>query len=101
MSEETTTTEAPVTVKPGWKSTEFWLTLTAAIAGLGVLFGFVSPAESGEIVGGITQIVGGVMSILPVGAYAMSRGKSKQSPGIDINQVIAILAALSKQQDSK
>jgi hypothetical protein len=54
-------------MKPGFKSTEFWLSVVAAIAGLLMASGVLI---EGSIV---TQIVGGVIAILSGLGYTYSR----------------------------
>ena len=68
-------------IKPGWKTTEFWLTLVTAFSGLAVLFGYVTPEEGSAITGGIMQVIGGVVSVATVFGYTLSRGKVKQNSG--------------------
>ena len=60
-------------VKPGWKSTEFWLTAIAEIVGLIILSG-------GLVVGSMAaKIVGGIVAVLAVVGYDASRAKVKSN----------------------
>lgn len=55
--------------KPGWKTTEFWLSLfTAAAAGLGAVGGFLPPT--------IASIAGAVVTA----GYSIARGLTKANP---------------------
>ncbi len=58
-------------MKPGYKTTEFWLTVAASIVGL-VLASGIFPAE-GEIV----KIVGLAAMVLASLGYSQSRGQAK------------------------
>jgi len=63
---------APPKQKPGYKTTEFWLTLFAAIVGLLVTAG-VLPTE-----GPVAQIVGFVGATLASLGYTWARGFVKK-----------------------
>ena len=65
MSEETKTT------KPGYKTTEFWLTTAAAV--LGMLFASGALGDGGKDM----QIASLVASILATLGYTVSRTKAK------------------------
>jgi len=58
-------------VKPGYKTTEFWLSAAAAIVGLVAASG-VFPAE-----GEIGKIVGMAVVVLASLGYSSSRGQAK------------------------
>jgi len=79
---------------PGYKTTEFWTSITTAIAGLAVMLGFITPGESGQILGGLTQAIGGLMTIVPVVAYAWSRGKSKSN--VDLSSILSVLGSFAQ-----
>lgn len=64
-------------IKDGWRTTEFWTSITTAILGIGVLFGFITPEESDKVNLGLSQIVGGLMTVVPIVAYSVSRGRAK------------------------
>jgi len=65
-------------LKPGWKTTEFWTSVVTAVSGLAVLFGIITPRESSNLLAGINQAIGGILMVVPIVAYAFSRGKAKQ-----------------------
>ncbi len=81
-------------VKPGWKTTEFWISIITAICGVGVLSGYVTPSESNQMV----NALGGVAGLVPTVVYIFSRGKAKQ--GVDINQILTILSSAAQQQNN-
>jgi hypothetical protein len=64
-------------MKPGYKTTEFWLTLLAQIIGLLTMTGVIKPEEATPYLQGGGQLVGGLMTVIPQIAYAFSRGKAK------------------------
>ena len=61
-------------VKPGWKSTEFWVTVVVALASLAWCAGLVEPA--GE--SGADKTFGFVCSALSALGYTVSRGLAKK-----------------------
>lgn len=83
--------------KPGIKTTEFWVTAIAKIAGLLALFGVLSPEQEGIITGNApmgaeivtnvhafaadtaTRISGLVVTVAAAFGYANSRGKAKSN----------------------
>jgi len=69
MSETTTET---VTVKPGYKTTEFWLSLAAVLVGAAVSSGAIP--ETGPY----AQVVGLVASVLGGLGYTVSRTMIKK-----------------------
>ncbi len=58
-------------VKPGYKTTEFWLSAAAAITGLLLASGVV-PVD-----GSSAQIVGLIATALTAMGYSVSRGRAK------------------------
>ena len=71
MSEETTP------VKPGYQTTEFWLSTLALLLGLALASGAVHE-------GGLAaQIIGGVLSVLSSLGYTASRTKIKSAGGTE------------------
>lgn len=58
-------------VKPGWQTTEFWLTLVATFCSIVMASGFVGP----ESLAG--TIVGGILAVLSVLGYSVSRALAK------------------------
>ncbi len=69
MSEETTP------VKPGYQTTEFWLSTLALLLGLALASGAVPD-------GGLAaQIIGGILSVLSSLGYTASRTKVKSAGG--------------------
>jgi hypothetical protein len=62
-------------VKPGWKTTEFWLTSCVALASL--LWG--ADVLDPDSVGTANKIFGFVVAALGAVGYTVSRGLAKQS----------------------
>lgn len=63
--------------KPGYKTTELYVTIAAGIVGVLVLTGKITPAQASSVQGSVTEAVGMAAVILPVAAYAISRGLAK------------------------
>lgn len=63
--------------KPGIKTTEFWASLVAQLVGIAALFGWLTPAEAGEVQSAATAIAGGLLQGLSAFGYAQSRGNTK------------------------
>ena len=66
--------------KPGYKTTEFWLSLLATLLGFLLASGVmdVVPAESW-----IAKLVGGAVAVLATLGYSASRAKVKSGGGAD------------------
>tara|TARA_Y100001938_G_C7973526_1_gene370583 strand:- start:171 stop:389 length:219 start_codon:yes stop_codon:yes gene_type:complete len=60
--------------KPGWKSTEFWVTVVVALASLAWGAGIVDPAGDS----GADKTFGFVCSALSALGYTVSRGMAKK-----------------------
>ena len=58
-------------VKPGYKTTEFWLSAIATIVGLVLASGLIVEGSS------VARIVGGVVAVLAALGYTASRAKIK------------------------
>jgi len=74
-------------LKPGWKTTEFWVGgVIPQILGLLILTGVITPEQQTVIQGGTeivaesgTQIYGALISMASAFGYAVSRGIAKMS----------------------
>lgn len=64
------------TVKPGHKTTEFWLTLVATIAGSATML--IEPSEGCSGDRWILRVAGLVASTLAVMGYTHARGAAKK-----------------------
>jgi len=64
--------------KPGYKTTEFWLSLAATLLGFLMASGLLDavPAESW-----INKLVGGIVTVLAALGYSASRAKVKGDGG--------------------
>lgn len=69
---EPTPTPAPA-VKPGWKTTEFWLSAIVALGGLAMASGLIAPGTVAD------KIVGMVLATLAGLGYTGSRTAVKNS----------------------
>lgn len=64
-------------IKPGYKTTEFWITMVQSIAGIAVTVGVFTPDIADTLVKGITSVVGGVVAIISVVSYIRGRTEVK------------------------
>ena len=62
-------------MKPGWKTTEFWLSLIAAVVGVLAANGNLDPSSS------LAKIVGIAAVVLAAMGYTVSRGIAKKGSG--------------------
>jgi hypothetical protein len=60
-------------IKPGVKTTEFWLTVVNTLVGLAVTLGYLQPDEADTLVKGVVSVVGGLMILIPFALYIISR----------------------------
>jgi len=67
MAEETA-------VKPGWKSTEFWLSTVATLVGLVMASGILDTVADTHW---SVRVIGGVVAVLAALGYTSSRAKLK------------------------
>ncbi|MCL4389831.1 MAG: hypothetical protein M1484_04500 [Patescibacteria group bacterium] len=68
-------------LKPGYQSTEFYVTLISQAIGILALTGVVIPDQIGELSKAIITIIGALISIVPAVVYIFNRTwlKSKVS----------------------
>lgn len=79
-------------MKPGWKTSEFWLTLITQILGILQLAGVLKAEEAGPLSQGTGQIIGGLMTIGPPIGYAISRGIAKlKAPSAGMAALLTLL----------
>ena len=64
-------------MKPGYKTTEFWVTMATNIAGVLVALGVISPQSSSPLVEAVGKVAGGIILGLSTLGYGLSRGKAK------------------------
>jgi len=62
-------------MKPGYKTTEFWLSLLAVLLGAAMASGLVPEG------GTVSQVIGGALSLLGGLGYTSSRTALKKSDG--------------------
>lgn len=89
MAENATTVPNAATVVPGWKTTEFWLSLLAAVVGIVMASGIIPATSTWE------KIVGIVASVLSALGYQVMRTSVKT------NAQSAALVMAKIEADSK
>ena len=63
--------------KPGYKTTEFWVTVVCQIIGILALAGVITPLQSTELSAAVQQLVGAVVMGASAFGYSLSRGSAK------------------------
>jgi len=66
-------------MKPGHKTTEFWVTVFIQVVGLIAALGYLTPEQSSSIVDAITQLGGIVAMVAAQFGYSLSRGAAKKN----------------------
>lgn len=70
-------------IKPGWQTSEFWMTVTSSIVGMLALFGVVTKEEADSIVvlvqSLVTALIGLALAVAPIVAYIKSRAEIKRA----------------------
>ncbi len=69
----------PVTIKPGVKSSEFYVTMASSLVGLGVMLGYIPENQADAFVDAVVAVIGGLMVIVPTVVYIASRLRLKQT----------------------
>lgn len=65
-------------LKPGWQTTEFWVTLVVQLVGLFAALGYVTPDQSSALSQAAVQIGGAVSMVAAAFGYSLSRGIAKK-----------------------
>ena len=65
-------------MKPGWKTSEFWVTIAVQLAGVLATMGIFTPDQSDAMTEAITQIGGIVAMLASAFGYSISRGVAKR-----------------------
>ena len=65
-------------MKPGIKTTEFWVSTIIAVFGVLVATGVITPEQNSALSESVTQIAGAIMSAAGAFGYAVSRGNAKK-----------------------
>lgn len=73
MADDTTTPATPEPVKPGYKTTEFWLSAVAVLLGLAMASGLIPSGSAWD------QAVGLVVSALAAMGYTGARAGIKRT----------------------
>lgn len=66
-------------LKPGWFTTEFFVTITIHLCAIAVLIGFITSDTADAVVKAVGQLVPLVIQAITGGWYAKVRGDTKQA----------------------
>lgn len=64
-------------MKPGIKTSEFWVALVAQVVGILALIGVFTPEQADTLQQALTALAGAIMQALSAFGYAVSRGSAK------------------------
>ena len=64
--------------KPGWRTTEFWMSIVASLIGVFAATGAFTPEQASALNQGMTEIVGTLTPVLAAFGYTLSRGQAKK-----------------------
>lgn len=70
--------EGDVPVKPGYMTTEFWVTITCQLIGLVAAMGYITVDQSNVLLQAATQLGGLVVMVGSAFGYNLSRGQAKK-----------------------
>lgn len=65
-------------IKPGYKTTEFWVTIVAKVIALLAALGVFTPEQVSAVTRAITQLVGVVGVVVAAFGYSVARGSVKK-----------------------
>lgn len=65
-------------IKPGYKTTEFWVTVTAKAIALLAALGVFTPEQASAVTQAITQLAGVVGVVAAAFGYSLARGSAKK-----------------------
>ena len=68
------------TMKPGYRTTEFWVTVLIQVVGLVAALGFLTPEQADTLSQALTQLGGIVVMVAGQFGYSLSRGAAKKNP---------------------
>ena len=68
-------------MKPGYRTTEFWVAIVVQLIGMGALMGWFTPEQSTALTEASTQIGGIVAMVASAFGYSISRGMAKKNNG--------------------
>ncbi len=65
-------------VKPGWQTTEFWISAAMALPGIAVMAGFVPASDEPNLETLLTKIIAGVIASVAAYKYVSARTTLKK-----------------------
>ena len=79
MSENGEVTGTNTEIKPGWKTSEFYVTISTSLIGILIAFNVVDTESGTQMMNLLEKIIGGLMALISVSSYTFSRAKVKSS----------------------
>lgn len=87
-------------IKPGWKTSEFWVMVCSAFFGVLILTGIMTNTQSNNMLAFVNNIAGSLVTIVSVASYILSRGKAKQGK-VNYTKLVNDIEALVNAQNDK
>jgi hypothetical protein len=87
-------------IKPGWKTSEFWVMVASAFFGILILTGIMTNMESNTMLAYVNNIAGSMVTIVSVASYILSRGKAKAGK-VNYTKLVNDIEALVNAQNTK
>lgn len=66
-------------MKPGYKTTEFWMTLVVQVLAILVTLGVVTPDQQAVFTESADKLMTAIVMAVSAGSYAISRGLAKKN----------------------
>jgi len=88
------------TVQPGYKSTEFYVTLISEVVGILSMTGVVAPGQGDHLTQALTAIIGGVITIVPAVIYIYQRTWLKSQAMTATNKVTTTVTTPPAAQET-
>ncbi len=81
-------------VKPGFLTSEFWLTVGTTVSGLLVTFGYLTPEMADDFIQAVVSVVGGVLTVAATVTYIVGRFQLKRAAMVSGTQPTGLLEGI-------
>jgi len=88
-------------VKPGYQTTEFWMTIATSVTGMLAALGYIEPKQADELIQAVVSVVGGLLTIGSVIVYIRGRIELKKQSMVSGNELVSLLEGLPDSEAQK